>query len=69
MCGGGSTKSFGCIGVGCSPLLVSAIQDFPTSLHECVFYLLHHLPFYLDRFGPIIWILDVSIQKVQFQDY
>ena len=28
-------------------------RDFPVSLHVVVFHLLHHLPFYLQRFGPI----------------
>ena len=28
-------------------------RDFPTSVHVVVFHLLHHLPFYLRRFGPI----------------
>ena len=27
-------------------------RDFPVSLHVCVFHLLHHVPFYIRRFGP-----------------
>lgn len=27
--------------------------DFPVSLHVSVFHLLHHLPTYLRRFGPV----------------
>ena len=28
-------------------------RDFPVSLHVSVFHLLHHLPFYIRRFGPL----------------
>ena len=28
-------------------------RDFPVSLHVAVFHLLHHLPFYISRFGPV----------------
>lgn len=28
-------------------------RDFPVSLHVCVFHLLHHLPFYIHRYGPV----------------
>ena len=28
-------------------------RDFPVSLHVSVFHLLHHLPMYLRRFGPV----------------
>ena len=28
-------------------------RDFPVSLHVCVFHLLHHLPLFLSRFGPL----------------
>ncbi len=28
-------------------------RDFPVSLHVIVFHLLHHLPAYLQRFGPV----------------
>ena len=28
-------------------------RDFPVSLHVCVFHLLHHLPVYIRRFGPV----------------
>ena len=33
-------------------------RDFPVSLHVMVFHLLHHLPFYLKRFGPphVFWM-------------
>lgn len=33
-------------------------RDFPVSLHVSVFHLLHHLPFYLGRFGPphVFWM-------------
>ena len=33
--------------------LVLLERDFPVSLHVIVFHLLHHLPFYIRRFGPI----------------
>lgn len=51
--------------------------DFPTSLHVCVFHLLHHLPFYLKRFGPlpVYWMYPFErfnswvIRRVQNRRY
>ena len=37
-------------------------RDFPVSLHVIVFHLLHHLPFYLKRFGPpvVFWMYSLE---------
>ena len=52
-------------------------RDFPVALHVCVFHLLHHLPFYLNRFGPVhtYWMFPFErfnswvIRRVQNRRY
>ena len=52
-------------------------KDFPVALHVCVFHLLHHLPFYLRRFGPscVFWMYPFErfnswlIRRVQNRRY
>ena len=38
-------------------------RDFPVSLHVCVIHLLHHLPFYMRRFGPIYAFSMYSFER------
>ena len=38
-------------------------RDFPVSLNIIVFHLLHHLPFYLKRFGPVHGISMYSYER------
>ena len=52
-------------------------RDFPVSMHVCVFHLLHHLPFYIRRFGPIygFWMYPYEcfnswlIRRIKNQHY
>ena len=38
-------------------------RDFPTSLNVIVFHLLHHLPYYLNRFGPVYTFWTYSFER------
>ena len=52
-------------------------RDFPVSMHVIVFHLLHHLPLYLNRFGPcrVFWMYPFErynswvIRRVQNRRY
>ena len=52
-------------------------RDFPVSMHVIVFHLLHHLPLYLNRFGPccVYWMYPYErfnswvIRRVQNRRY